>query len=765
MLTNTEPLSKSTTGAICIVNVAVPVPIRQSFDFIMPQALLTQELAEKLAKSDPTVLVGCRVKVPFGPRHLIGVIMCVKAESDYPHNKLKSVVELLDTQTIFDASVWQTLLWLSRYYLAPIGEVIETAMPVHLRQGSICTPGVIKTWGLSEVGRSSSIDDLQRAPLQLAIVKRFMQSTLLSSNDFKADSSSWRQAIKALVEKGWVEEFTTLPMLTESVKTEELNTQTLCLNQQQQSAVEALLKTIAQESFACTLLQGVTGSGKTEVYFAAMQAALNKNQQVLLLVPEIGLTPQLIERVQKEFSQPIAVMHSGLNDTERHLAWWHARQGNAKIVIGTRSAVFSSFANLGLIVIDEEHDGSFKQQDGVRYQARDVAIYRAKQHNIPIILGSATPSLESYANAIAERYQHIRLTERATKVELPKIELFDLTRLPSTDGLSPAMLEAIRATLDTGKQVMLFLNRRGYAPVMYCTQCHETSKCHRCDSHLTLHRRINRVRCHHCGYEAAAKKVCASCKTDSMVEVGEGTQRVEEAIQLRFPDARLLRIDRDSTRRKGELEALLNQARDGEADILLGTQLITKGHDFPNVSMVGILEADQGLYSTDFRASETLFQQVLQVAGRAGRRESLGRVFIQTHFVNHPFFGWVKTHDYDGFAQTLLDERKIANFPPHGFFALLRAESTHQAKALQFLRRAKRDIIAANGVLVMDAVPAPMERRAGRYRAQLLVTAEQRSTLNASLSQWLDYLSTDKEAKKLGNSVRWSLDIDPLDHY
>ena len=767
MLTNKASMNNSNNNknsdAVCIVNVAVPVPLRQSFDFIIPQLLLSDELKQKITQNDPSALHGCRVKVPFGPRHLIGVIIGIKAESEYPQNKLKPIVELLDTQTIFDASVWQTLLWISRYYLAPIGEVIEAAMPVHLRQGSVCTPGVTKTWRLSEVGRSSSIDDLQRAPLQLAIVKRFMQSALLSSNDFKSDSSSWRQAIKALVEKGWVEEFTTLPTLT--AKSKELKAQALRLNQQQQNAVDTLLKMVSAESFSCTLLQGVTGSGKTEVYFAAMKAALNKNQQVLLLVPEIGLTPQLIERVEKEFTQPIAVMHSGLNDTERHLAWWHARQGNAKIVIGTRSAVFSSFAELGLIVIDEEHDGSFKQQDGVRYQARDVAIYRAKQHNIPIILGSATPSLESYANATAERYQHIRLTERASKIELPKIELFDLTRLPSSDGLSPAMLEAIRATLDTGKQVMLFLNRRGYAPVMYCTECRETSKCHRCDSHLTLHRRINRVRCHHCGYEAVAQKVCGSCKSDSMVEVGEGTQRVEEAIQLRFPDARLLRIDRDSTRRKGELEALLTQARDGEADILLGTQLITKGHDFPNLSMVGILEADQGLYSTDFRASETLFQQVLQVAGRAGRRESLGRVFIQTHFVNHPFFDWVKSHDYDGFAQSLLDERKIANFPPYGFFALLRAESTHQAKALQFLRRAKRDIIPADGVHVMDAVPAPMERRAGKYRAQLLITAEQRSTLNASLSAWLDYLANDKEAKKLSNSVRWSVDIDPLDHY
>jgi len=529
--------------------------------------------------------------------------------------------------------------------------------------------------------------------------------------------------------------------------------------------VNTLTDLIDAKQFSCSLLHGVTGSGKTEVYFSAMETVLASNKQVLLLVPEIGLTPQLIQRVEQRFEQAIVVMHSRMNDTERHLAWWHTKQGNARIVVGTRSAVFSSFEDLGLIIIDEEHDASYKQQDGVRYQARDVAVYRAHQLKIPIVLGSATPSLESYSNAQSGRYHLLTLNERASKVALPSIELFDLNRQPSVDGLSPGMLESIGQTLKTGKQVMLFLNRRGFAPVLYCKSCGETSKCHRCDSHLTLHQRINRMRCHHCGYEGRRIEKCGSCNSTEMVEVGEGTQRVEDAIALRFPDASLLRIDRDSTSRKGELESLLEQARDGKADILIGTQLITKGHDFPNVAMVGILEADQGLFSSDFRATESLFQQILQVGGRAGRRDDVGRVFIQTRFPDHPFFSFVRKHDFNGFAESLMSERRIAHYPPFGYFALLRCESPHQAKALQFLRRAKQDMLPENSVRIMDAIPAPMERRAGRFRAQLLICADQRSDLNATLVNWLNFLSTDKDAKKLSSSVRWSLDIDPWDHY
>ena len=394
-----------------------------------------------------------------------------------------------------------------------------------------------------------------------------------------------------------------------------------------------------------------------------------------------------------------------------------------------------------------------------------MAIYRAKQHNVPIILGSATPSLETYLNAKNGRFTLLSLSERATKVNLPKIQLIDLNVQPTNDGLSPAMLEAIKETLTRGKQVILFLNRRGYAPVLYCKDCKQAAKCHRCDSYLTLHRRANRLRCHHCGFEGQIQSNCGHCKSTEMVDVGEGTQRVEDALLLRFPQATVLRIDRDSTRRKGELAHVLEKARSGEADILIGTQLITKGHDFPDVGMVGILEADQGLYSTDFRASESLFQQILQVSGRAGRRDDIGHVFIQTRFPDNPFFDKITSHDFNGFADDLLLQRQAAQFPPYGFFALLRCESVHQSKSLQFLRKAKQDMMPREGVWIMDAIPAPMERRAGKYRTQLLLCSNQRSALNNTLAEWLYFTATNSEAKKQANAVRWSLDIDPQDHF
>lgn len=731
-----------------IISVAVPVPLRQTFDFLP-------------ANEQDLPVLGARVKVPFGPRTLIGVVVALKDDSDLPLSRLKPIKETIDQRAVLAPDLLSLASWISQYYLAPLGEVCELMLPVILRQGGDLEPPAVKSWRLTDLGRSSPVEELNRAPLQLAIIRRFMQHQELTASHFKDETSSWRQALRSLIEKGWVTEHTEHPKLAStSADTSEVD-----LNADQQAAFHAIHGALEAQQFSCTLLHGVTGSGKTEVYFAAMQEVLDQQRQVLLLVPEIGLTPQLMDRIATRFTVPVVSMHSALNERERHIAWWHSASGDAKIIVGTRSAIFSPFANLGLIVVDEEHDASYKQQDGVRYQARDVAIYRAKKANIPIILGSATPALETYANAQSGKYQLSSLTRRATDTALPKVELVDLNLQPSNDGLSPALMEAIKHTLANSQQVMLFLNRRGFAPVLYCAACKQTAKCHRCDSHLTIHRRANRMRCHHCGYEGRITPQCDHCKAEELVEVGDGTQRVEEALAMRFPHAEVLRIDRDSTRRKGELEAMLGQARDGDADIIVGTQLITKGHDFPNIGLVGVLDVDQGLYSTDFRAPEHLFQQLVQVSGRAGRRDTVGRVLIQTRFPDHPLFKSVQSHDFNAFAKQLLSEREAADFPPFGYFALIRAESPHQAAAMQFLRRAKQDIQAQAGVVVLDAVPAPMERRAGRYRAQLLITAEQRSALHATLHQWLYHVSTDKEAKKRANSVRWSLDIDPLDFY
>jgi len=564
-----------------------------------------------------------------------------------------------------------------------------------------------------------------------------------------------------LQEKGWVTLYERAPAIVVKVKEKDLADK-INLSDEQLLAVKELEKSVNAKKFITTLLLGVTGSGKTEVYFETIRQVLNSGRQVLILVPEIGLTSQLIKRIGQQFDVPLVVLHSELNNTERHVAWWQAKQGEAKIILGTRSAIFAPFVDLGLIVVDEEQDSSLKQQDGVRYHARDVAVYRAKQLDIPIILGSATPSLETYANAMSGRYELIHLRQRATQAQLPSIDLLDLATQPTQDGLSLPMLDAIKQTLNHGKQVILFLNRRGFAPVLFCAECRKSMGCHRCDSNLTVHRETNRVRCHHCGYEGRAPSKCSHCDSAELHDIGEGTQRIEQALESRFPDARILRIDRDSTSRKGQLNELLEQARGGEADILLGTQLLTKGHDFPNVTMVGVLNADQGLYSTDFRSSENLFQQILQVSGRAGRRDKRGQVLIQTAFIDDPFFDFVREHNFEGFAEQLLDQRKMANFPPYGFFALLHAESTRKNAALQFLRTVRSKIEPLTGVSLMDVIPSPMERRAGRYRAQLLLCATQRSALNATLSSWLVNYEQDSNMRKLGSAVRWNIDIDPL---
>ena len=730
-----------------IVSVAVPVPLRQAFDFLIP-------------KGSQTVVVGSRVLVSFGRQQRVGVVTQLKQTSDYPKEKLKPIIEVIDHFSLYDQHLWSTLNWLSQYYLAPIGEVLEAALPTILRKKKSLAPSAIKSWCLSDYARSAPIAELDKAPLQLAIVKKFQQQALLTTEDFKDSSSGWRQAVKSLIAKRWLEEIQELPKLALANTT---ITSSFTPTSEQQKAIESLGETIATDQFSCTLLYGITGSGKTAVYFDAMRRVLEAGKQVLLLVPEIGLTPQLFERIEHHLPYSVVAMHSKLSDTARHIAWWHTMQGNAKIVVGTRSAVFANFKHLGLVVVDEEHDGSFKQQDGVRYHARDVAIYRAKQHQVPIVLASATPSLETLLNAEQRRYRKLDLVERATKVPLPTVELIDLNQQTAADGLSPGMLAAIKSTLSAGKQVMLFLNRRGYAPVLFCADCKQSCRCHRCDSNLTLHRHTNQMRCHHCGYQGRKIDECQNCSSKNLIEVGEGTQRVEDALSLRFPKASILRIDRDSTRRKGALDDALKQVHNGDIDIVLGTQLIAKGHDFFNLAMVGVLEADAGIYSTDFRASETLFQQLMQVAGRAGRHAQGGRVFIQTRFPEHPFFQFLKAHDFNGFAKTLTQQRSLSGFPPFAYFALLRAESTHQAKALQFLNRAQQFLCLDQELMVLDAVPAPMARRAGRYRAQLLISSAKRSSLNLRLQQWLANLSDNVADKKLANSVRWSIDIDPID--
>jgi primosomal protein N' (replication factor Y) len=479
-----------------------------------------------------------------------------------------------------------------------------------------------------------------------------------------------------------------------------------------------------------------------------------------VLVPEIGLTPQLVSRFRARFPVPIAVLHSGLTDQERLCAWLAAREGHAPIVLGTRSAVFAPFRRLGVIVVDEEHDASYKQQEGFRYSARDLTVARAARERIPVVLGSATPALETLKNARDGAYALIELPDRAGAAALPVVRLLDMRRLKPADGLSAPLREALAQRLARAEQSLLFLNRRGFAPVWMCHDCGWVAACRRCDARLVLHEGSRQLRCHHCGAEEPLAPRCPSCSGNALRPLGEGTERVESALQRLFPEARIERIDRDSTRRKGTLEEKLARAERGEADILVGTQMLAKGHDFPNVTLVGVVNADQGLYSADFRAPERLIQQILQVAGRAGRADKPGEVLIQTWHPQHPLFAALQHHNFHEFADFALAERQAAALPPYSHLALLRAESTRSGEALRFLQAARACAPpGAQGLQLFDPVASPMERRAGRHRAQLLIQAGQRRPLHAFLRDWLPEVG----ALPLAKRVRWSLDVDPID--
>lgn len=726
-----------------ILRVAVPSPLRRHFDYLLP---------DHLTPPAP----GTRVRVPFGKRSVVAWVVDTAADSEVPKEKLRPIADILDATPLLAADILQLLRWGADYYHHPIGEVIHTAVPVGLRQGRVAQVEGDLLYRISDSGRQVSAESLKRAPRQRELLQLLAAHGPMNAAALGERFPRWPAVMRELKKKSWV----TLQRAERrkappaAARVPEPN-----LTDAQRHAVDQL--GALASGFHCVLLHGVTGSGKTEVYLQTIATVLERGDQVLVLVPEIGLTPQLIERFRARFAAPMVVMHSGLSETERLDAWLAARDGRASIVIGTRSAVFVPLPRLALIVVDEEHDLSYKQQDGFRYSARDLAVVRARQRAAVVVLGSATPSLESLHNARLGRYQMISLPERATRVPMPRVHLLDLRRLAVDAGLSPPLLEAVDRCLQRGEQSLLFLNRRGYAPVLMCHACGWLAPCQRCDARLTLHRRRARLVCHHCGAESSPPSQCPACGSEVLHGIGEGTERIEDVLAKRFPHARIERIDRDSTRRKGELETKLKRAQRGEADILVGTQMLAKGHDLPNLTLVGVVNADQGLYSVDFRAAEHLFQRIAQVAGRAGRAQKTGEVLIQTHHPDHPLYAALTRHDYLGFADFALAEREQAGYPPAAYLAVLRAETPKAGEALTFLGSARElgRALGVPGVQLQDPVPSVMERRAGRYRAQLLVQAQQRAPLHQFLSAWLAELETQPAAKK----VRWSLDVDPLD--
>jgi primosomal protein N' (replication factor Y) len=726
-----------------ILAVAIDTPLRRVFDYRLPA-------------DAPEVVPGCRVWVPFGRRRVVGVVVDVRDRSEVPANKLRAAEEVIDTTPTFDRDSLSLLRWAADYYRHPIGEVVAAALPVPLRQGAPLVEA-IRLWRLTAAGRDPSAAVLVRRSAKMQAVIASLSRTIEASREtLEAEANADRAVLRKLAERGLIEEIVRLP--EESATAPHTTTEGPPLNDDQRRAVEQICTSFG--SFKTWLLDGVTGSGKTEVYLRTIDAVLKRGEQALVLVPEIALTPQLVARFRARFDAPLAVMHSGLSDAERLTAWRDARSGTARIVIGTRSAVFVPLHKPGLIVIDEEHDASFKQQEGFRYSARDLAIVRAQQTKVPIVLGSATPSLESLARAARQPDTHLRLTQRAGGAHAPRWSLIDLRQHGAAQGIATPVLAAMKAHLAQGHQVLLFLNRRGYAPVLFCPKCGWSAHCKRCDAHLTVYRGARELLCHHCGAEQRPIEKCPTC--DAVVKpVGQGTERIEETVAQLFPDAPLARIDRDSMRRKGELEATLAAVDRNEIKILVGTQMLTKGHHFPHVTLVVVLNADQGLFSTDFRASERLAQTIVQVAGRAGRAQHPGEVMIQTECPQHPLLQRLLTGGYESFAAGALAEREHSSWPPFARIALLRAEAADLNAPMQFLSIAA-DIAAAHAgpdVIIRGPAPAPMERRAGRYRAQLLAQAPAHQPLQRLLNTWIPALENLKEA----NRVRWSIDVDPLE--
>jgi len=699
----------------CILEVALPVPLVRYFEY--------RFIGSDLVKPQ----VGQRVQVPFGrtkrnnkspPRKLIGIITAVKQKSDYDESKIKNAFSILDNEPLLNDNLIKLLKWSAQYYHFPPGAVFEAALPVWLRKKAELPERLREQlWQLTDLGllqsKAESFAKLQkRAPVQAVVFDYLLEHNYgVSAKQLNKVLPNWRNAMRGLEKKNWVSsKLSDLPMqlpMSDSAPS---------LTNEQNTAIKQIVKVLENETFTPFLLQGVTGSGKTEVYLAAAEKCLQAGKQVLCLVPEIALTAQFIQRFEQRLQTPLAVLHSGVNDRARCLAWLSGQDGSAKVILGTRSAIFTPMKNPGLIIIDEEHDSSFKQQDGFRYSARDLALVRAKNESIPVVLGSATPALESLHKAAIKQYQHLVLKERPGKRPMPMVKLVDLKSEPGSEGLSYPLIANMEKVLQKSEQVLIFLNRRGYSPVLLCPTCMWCGVCTRCDVNLTYHHAKNRLRCHHCNKDLPAPKKCPACKAD-VKPLGQGTERIESFLRMRFPDTPVIRIDRDTTRSKEQMQKQLESVHAGGAKILVGTQMLTKGHDFPDVTLVGVLDADGGLYT--------------QV------------------------------------ANNILKQRAEALWPPFSNLALMRVESQSYEEPMQFLNHIKDTLskLLSEEVLqkvsILGPAYAPMAKRAGFFRAQLLFQSEKRAVLH----QALHHAQQCSNSIKHHRSVRWSLDIDPSELY
>ena len=725
-----------------IVRVALAVPLPRFFDY--------------LYAPDLTPIVGGRVLVPFGSQKRVGIVVDLPASSDVAKEKLKPIIDVLDAESLFNSTTWDWLAWSANYYRAALGDVLFQALPVKLRNGESAVKNDRTFWRITDLGKQAlELGALKRAKKQIEALNLLLTQDLEKGNN-EISSAIWsalkgkdyvEEIIVSTEQKSWQQALGDNPLVNLDNR--------LTLNKQQALAFSQLL---FQEGFNVWLLEGVTGSGKTEIYLQYIEEVLKKGKQVLVLVPEIGLTPQTVRRFQARFNVEIDVLHSNLNDTQRLNVWERARTGQSAIVIGTRSALFTQFSDLGLIILDEEHDGSFKQQDGWRYHARDLGIVLAQKLNIPILLGSATPSLESVNNVQNGKYHHLVLSKRAENATALRQFVIDLKHQRIQNGLSEPLLQRMQEHLEKGNQVLLFLNRRGFAPVLLCHECGWIDECHHCEKPYTYHQHQRVLRCHHCGAQKTVPMQCGHCGSTHLVTTGLGTEQLEETLKARFPQYNIARIDRDSTARKGKLEGYLEDIQQGKSQILIGTQMLAKGHHFPNVTLVALVNVDNALFSLDFRAEERLAQLYIQVAGRSGRAEKQGEVVLQTHYPDHPLLTTLLEKGYQAFAEETLKLRHNMGLPPFSFQALFKAQCRHSEEAENALSQLASFFYEQKieGLQVLGPIPAPFSKKAGQYRWQLLLQHASRKQLQTALSRYSPELIKSSQ-------VRLILDVDPLD--
>lgn len=757
------------------IEIAIPVPLQRRFDYLPLQSDDSKALYR----------AGQRVRVEFANRLMTGVVIATHSESSVPAEKLKPILARLDDQPVIDDDMLSLCRWLAQYYHVALGMVLELALPSMLRKGGSINDVLERHWQRQQPVEQQAIATLRSAQ-QKSLWQNFQQQSVWQHSDLLAEGFS-RGQLNRLQELELIEEIEQLPTPTVNQQAQ----LPLTLNAQQASALETIQQQLGQAK--TILLEGITGSGKTEVYLQLMQQVIDRGQQCLVLVPEIGLTPQTIARFRARFSVPMVMLHSGLNDRQRLQGWQQARTGMARIVVGTRSAIFTPLADLGLIILDEEHDASFKQQDGVRYSARNVAMVRGQRQSCPVLLGSATPALESLHNAQTGRYLHVRLSQRAGHAKPPALALQSTLHQPLTAGFAQPVIAAIQQQLRQQRQVLVFLNRRGFAPLLACQDCGWMADCQRCDARMTLHQQPPYLHCHHCDNRMAIPQHCPECHSSKLQAVGQGTERIQSQLQALFPEIPVTRVDRDSVRTKQAFDDLYQSILKGGAGILVGTQMLAKGHHFPNVSLVVVVDSDHGLFSADFRGLEHSAQLIEQVAGRAGREQHPGQVWIQTLYPDHPQLNRLIQDGYSALATEMLQQRRQQQLPPFSNLAIIRAECEHAEQALELLETARATIqqwlkqdqearspqtssansdssvveyqpqssisVQTQSINLVGPFPAVMERRQGRYRYLLQCFCDTRRPLHQALDVVQQVLQKQSSLRK----VRWHIDIDPIE--